>query len=66
MCTIVVPEGGIHVSGNATPVLHAARVDGFNAVLAGAELPVAAGLEEVGGVRGVVAPAQRRLDPRHR
>lgn len=32
----------------------------------GAEPPVAARLEEVGVVGGVVAPAQGRLDPRHR
>lgn len=64
--TVDVPEGGVHVVGDAAPVLHAARVDGLDPVLAGAEPPVAAGLEEVGVVVGVVAPAQRRLDPRHR
>ena len=64
--TIDVPEGGVHVVGDAAPVLHAARVHGLHPVLAGAEPPVAAGLEEVGVVVGVVAPAQRRLDPGHR
>lgn len=64
--TINVPEGGVHVSGDAAPVLHASRVGGLHAVLVGAEPPVAARLEDVGVVGGVVAPAQSRLDPRHR
>lgn len=64
--TIDVPKSGINITGDAAPVLHAARVDGLNSVLPGAEPPVAACLEEVGVVVGVVAPAQCRLDPRHR
>lgn len=64
--TIDVPESGIHIAGDAAPVLHAAWVDGLNPVLPGAEPPVAACLEEVGVVVGVVAPAQCRLDPGHR
>lgn len=64
--TINVPESGVHVVGDAAPVLHASRVGRLHAVLVGAEPPVAARLEEVGVVGGVVAPAQSRLDPRHR
>lgn len=64
--TVNVPERGVHVVGDAAPVLHASRVGGLHAVLVGAEPPVAARLEEVGVVGGVVAPAQGRLDPRHR
>lgn len=64
--TINVPEGGVHVVGDAAPVLHASRVGSLHAVLVGAEPPVAARLEEVGVVGGVVAPAQGRLDPWHR
>lgn len=64
--TVNVPERGVHVVGDAAPVLHAPRVGRLHAVLVGAEPPVAARLEEVGVVGGVVAPAQGRLDPGHR
>lgn len=64
--TIKVPERSVHVVGDSAPVLHASRVGRLHAVLVGAEPPVAARLEEVGVVGGVVAPAQGRLDPRHR
>lgn len=64
--TVNVPERGVHVVGDAAPLLHASRVGRLHPVLVGAEPPVAARLEEVGVVGGVVAPAQGRLDPRHR
>lgn len=64
--TINVPERGVHIVGDAAPVLHASRVGGLHVVLVWAEPPVAARLEKVGVVGGVVAPAQGRLDPRHR
>lgn len=64
--TINVPERSVNILRDATPVLHVTRVDGLHAVLHGAESPVAARLEEVGVVGGVLAPAKSRLDPRHR
>lgn len=64
--TVDVPEGGVHVPGDAAPVLHVARVGGLHPPLVGAEPPVAARPEEVGVEVVVVAPAQRRPDPRRR
>ena len=60
--TISVPKGCINMTGDAFPLVHAARMDIFNPVLLKTEGPVRIGLEQVDFLDTIVFPLQSCLN----